>query len=55
MKKSYKSFFRNQRPMVQINVVPYIDVMLGLRVIFLITTPILSQVVKVDLPKAQSV
>ena len=40
--------------MVQINVVPYIDVMLVLLVIFMITTPILTQGVKVDLPKAQS-
>lgn len=40
--------------MVEINVVPYIDVMLVLLVIFMITTPILTQGVKVDLPKAQS-
>lgn len=40
--------------MVQINVVPYIDVMLVLLVIFMIATPILTQGVKVDLPKAQS-
>lgn len=54
MKKRNKRFFRKQRPMVQINVVPYIDVMLVLLVIFMITTPILTQGVKVDLPKAQS-
>ncbi|MDE4974400.1 biopolymer transporter ExbD, partial [Francisella tularensis] len=47
-------FFRKQRPMVQINVVPYIEVMLVLLVIFMITTPILTQGVKVDLQKAQS-
>ncbi len=35
-----------------INVVPYIDVMLVLLIIFMITTPLLSQGVKVDLPKA---
>lgn len=40
--------------MVEINVVPYIDVMLVLLVIFMITTPILTQGVKVDLPKATS-
>ena len=40
--------------MVEINVVPYIDVMLVLLVIFMITTPILTQGVKVDLPKAKS-
>ncbi|MEK7207428.1 MAG: protein TolR, partial [Pseudomonadota bacterium] len=38
--------------MSEINVVPYIDVMLVLLVIFMITAPLLSQGVKVDLPKA---
>lgn len=41
-----------RRPMAEINVVPYIDVMLVLLVIFMITTPLLSQGVKVDLPQA---
>ena len=36
--------------MAEINVVPYIDVMLVLLVIFMITAPLLSQGVKVDLP-----
>ena len=36
----------------EINVVPYIDVMLVLLIIFMVTTPLLSQGVKVDLPKA---
>lgn len=54
MKKRNKRFYRKRRPMVQINVVPYIDVMLVLLVIFMITTPILTQGVKVDLPKAKS-
>ncbi len=39
-------------PMSEINVVPYIDVMLVLLVIFMITAPILTQGVTVDLPKA---
>lgn len=38
--------------MVDINVVPYIDVMLVLLIIFMITTPMLTQGVKVDLPQA---
>jgi biopolymer transport protein TolR len=38
----------------EINVVPYIDVMLVLLVIFMITAPMLSQGVKVDLPQADS-
>lgn len=40
--------------MGEINVVPYIDVMLVLLVIFMITAPLLSQGVKVELPQAQS-
>ncbi len=39
-------------PISEINVVPYIDVMLVLLVIFMITAPILTQGVTVDLPKA---
>ncbi|HQU16002.1 MAG: protein TolR [Chromatiales bacterium 21-64-14] len=38
--------------MSDINVVPYIDVMLVLLVIFMITAPLLTQGVKVDLPQA---
>ena len=45
---------RKRRLMNQINVVPYIDVMLVLLVIFMITTPLLTQGVSVDLPKAQA-
>ena len=40
------------QPMSEINVVPYIDVMLVLLVIFMITAPMLTQGVTVDLPKA---
>jgi biopolymer transport protein TolR len=46
---------RNRRsPLAEINVVPYIDVMLVLLVIFMITAPLLSQGVQVDLPHAAS-
>lgn len=38
--------------MSEINVVPYIDVMLVLLVIFMITAPLLTQGIKVDLPQA---
>jgi len=38
--------------MGDINVVPYIDVMLVLLIIFMITAPLLTQGVKVELPKA---
>ncbi len=43
-----------RRPMAEINVVPYIDVMLVLLVIFMITAPLLTQGVKVDLPQADA-
>ena len=43
---------RHKKLMSEINVVPYIDVMLVLLVVFMITAPLLSQGVKVDLPKA---
>jgi biopolymer transport protein TolR len=39
-------------PMSEINVVPYIDVMLVLLVIFMITAPLLATGVKVELPQA---
>ncbi len=41
----------SRRPMSEINVVPFIDVMLVLLVIFMITAPLLTQGVKVELPK----
>lgn len=41
----------SRSPIAEINVVPFIDVMLVLLVIFMITTPLLTQGVKVDLPK----
>ncbi len=43
-----------RRTMSEINVVPYIDVMLVLLVIFMVTAPLLTQGVKVDLPQAAS-
>lgn len=42
------------RPMSEINVVPYIDVMLVLLIIFMVTAPMLMQGVKVDLPQANA-
>ncbi len=41
-----------RRRIAEMNVVPYIDVMLVLLIIFMVTTPLLSQGVKVNLPKA---
>lgn len=41
-----------RKPIAEINVVPYIDVMLVLVMIFMITAPLLSQGVNVELPKS---
>ncbi|MFC5698117.1 protein TolR [Pseudomonas sp. GCM10022186] len=43
-----------RKPVAEMNVVPYIDVMLVLLVIFMVTAPMLNQGVKVDLPKVSS-
>ncbi|GKS69268.1 outer membrane transport energization protein ExbD [Nitrosomonas sp. PY1] len=44
-----------QVPMSEINVVPLVDVMLVLLIIFIITAPLLTHSVKIDLPKADNV
>jgi biopolymer transport protein ExbD len=41
-------------PLAEINMIPLIDVMLVLLVIFIITAPLLTHAVKLDLPKASS-
>ncbi len=43
---------RKRRLMAEINVVPYIDVMLVLLIIFMVTAPLLLQGIEVDLPEA---
>lgn len=43
---------QKRKLMSEINVVPYIDVMLVLLIIFMVTAPLLTQGVKVELPKA---
>lgn len=45
---------KRKRLISDINVVPYIDVMLVLLIIFMITAPLITQGVKVDLPQAAS-
>lgn len=42
------------RPMAEINTTPLVDVMLVLLVIFIITAPLLTHAVKIDLPQASS-
>ena len=49
MRKVYR-----RKPMSEINVVPYIDVMLVLLVIFMVTAPLMTQGIKVELPEAIS-
>ena len=46
--------YRNKPPMADMNVVPLVDVMLVLLVIFIVTAPLLTHAVKIDLPKASS-
>ncbi len=43
-----------KKPVAEMNVVPYIDVMLVLLVIFMVTAPMLNQGVKVELPQVSS-
>jgi biopolymer transport protein TolR len=45
---------KRRKPMAEINVVPYIDVMMVLLVIFMISAPLLTQGVKIDLPQAET-
>ena len=45
---------KRRKPMSEINVVPYIDVMLVLLIVFMITAPLLTQGIKVELPQENS-
>jgi biopolymer transport protein ExbD len=53
---AFGSFDRKNasQPMAEINMVPLIDVVLVLLVIFIVTAPLLTHAVKLDLPKASS-
>ena len=51
---SQSRYGRKKKLMGEINVVPYIDVMLVLLIIFMVTAPLLSTGVNVNLPKADS-
>ncbi len=42
------------QPMAEINVIPLVDVMLVLLVIFIITAPLMTQAVPIDLPRVES-
>lgn len=45
---------RQSAPMAEINVIPLVDIMLVLLVIFIVTAPLLTHSVKIDLPNATS-
>jgi biopolymer transport protein TolR len=45
---------KKRKPMAEINVVPYIDVMLVLLIVFMVTAPLLNQGIEVDLPSANN-
>ena len=45
---------KKRKPVAEINVVPYIDVMLVLLIVFMVTAPLLTQGLRVDLPQASS-
>lgn len=45
---------KKRRPMADINVVPYIDVMLVLLIVFMVTAPLLNQGIDVELPQANN-
>lgn len=49
-----RSTRRRGKPMAEINVVPYIDVMLVLLVIFMVTAPLIQTGVEVSLPQADA-
>jgi len=45
---------RKRKPIAEINVVPYIDVMLVLLIIFMVTAPLLTEGVKIELPQTKA-
>ena len=50
-----KKKFRNKRTMSEINVTPFVDVMLVLLIIFMVTAPLLTSGIKINLPESSSV
>jgi biopolymer transport protein ExbD len=46
---------QDEKPMSEINTTPLVDVMLVLLILFLITIPVITQSVRVDLPKAANI
>ena len=54
IKKRQKSSSRNFVPMSEINVTPFVDIMLVLLIIFMVAAPLLSVGIEVDLPNTQA-
>ena len=50
-----KTKFRNKRTISEINVTPFVDVMLVLLIIFMVTAPLLTSGIKINLPESSSV
>lgn len=45
---------KRRKPMAEINVVPLVDVMLVLLIVFMVTAPLITQGIRIDLPKADA-
>lgn len=54
MQQDYYNNASLSKPMAEINIVPYVDVMLVLLIIFMVTAPLLTQGVIVDLPESSA-
>lgn len=54
MSRQQRNLRRRRAPIASLNVVPYIDVMLVLLLVFMITTPLLQNGVTIQLPKTQA-
>ena len=50
-----KKKFRNKKTISEINVAPFVDVMLVLLIIFMVTAPLLTSGIKINLPESSSV
>ena len=49
-----RGFETDDRPMAEINMTPLVDVMLVLLIIFMVTAPLFTHAVRIDLPRARS-
>ncbi len=52
---AFKTDSSDREAMSEINVTPLVDVMLVLLIVFIVTAPLLTQAVKVDLPKTEKI